>query len=91
MKKLSKIITTSILTMFLLVCSSKTFAQPGGVPDDPSLGNTNGAVGHPLQNGGASVDGGMNLFFLFAMAYGAKRYFQSKKKEEENTPGIINE
>jgi hypothetical protein len=90
MKKLSKIIATSIITMFLLVCSSKTFAQPGGVPADPSIDNTNGAVGHPLQNGGASVDGGMNLFLLFALAYGAKQYIQSKKKEEENTKSIAN-
>jgi hypothetical protein len=87
MKKISKFITAALLSVFLILSSSQIFAQPGGVPDDPSINNTNGAVGHPTgpQGSGASVDGGMNLFLLFALAYGTKRYFNAKKKLKNNT------
>jgi hypothetical protein len=53
---------------------------------DPSLSGTNGAVGHPL-NGGANIDGGMNIFLLFALAYGTHRYYRAKRKEKELAGG----
>jgi hypothetical protein len=86
MKKITKIITASLLSMFLIVSNTQTFAQPGGVPEDPSLNGTNGAVGHPV-NGGANIDGGMNIFLLFALAYGTHRYYRAKRKEKELAGG----
>ena len=86
MKKISKIIAASLLTVFTMVSSINSYAQPGGVPDDPSLSGTNGAVGHPV-NGGANIDGGLNIFFLFALVYGTKRYYQAKRKEKELAQG----
>ena len=88
MKKITKIIAASLLSMFLIGSSTNSFAQPGGVPDDPSLNGTNGAVGHPV-NGGANIDGGLNIFLLFALVYGTHRYYRAKRKEKELAENAI--
>ena len=88
MKKISKLIPVILLTALLSVLNNSAIAQPGGVPDDPSLNATNGAVGHP-QNGGATIDGGLQIFMLFAFVYGTKRYFQAKRKEKELADGTV--
>jgi hypothetical protein len=82
MKKISRIIATFLLSSFLLVCGNHVSAQPGGVPDDPSIEGTKGAVGHPV-NKGANIDGGVNIFMLLALAYGTRRYINDKRKAKK--------
>lgn len=82
MKKITRIIATFLLISFLLVCGNQVSAQPGGVPDDPSIEGTKGAVGHPV-NKGANIDGGVNIFMLLALAYGTKRYVSDKRKAKK--------
>lgn len=90
MNKINRLVTTLLLTFILSAVSNNLSAQPA-VPDDPSLNSTNNAVGHPTGplNGGASIDGGMNIFLLFALAYGTKRYYRAKRKEKELANGTI--
>ena len=90
MKKISKNIASILMTLLLLVATSSLFAQPGGVPADPSLPDagkaTNGAVGHPI---GATLAGGMYLLLLFGGIYGGYKLYEiRKKKEEEAKKGL---
>lgn len=86
MKKFSKIFTILLLTLLLLGASSALFAQgPGGVPDDPSVDGTNGAVGHPV-GGGAPLGTGIVILLSLSVAYGATNLLHMKRKKEENLP-----
>jgi hypothetical protein len=86
MKKLSKYFTAILLTFLLLLAGSTLFAQgPGGVPEDPSVGGDNGAVGHPA-GGGAPLGTGIIILMSLAAAYGATNILQLLKKKEENLP-----
>jgi hypothetical protein len=81
MKKISKIIASFLLTLTLSAASFNLFAQaPGGVPDDPSISNSNGAVGHPV-GAGASINGGRSILFLLALAYGGFKIIDSRRKK----------
>ena len=96
MKKISKIIASILLTIILLVASSSLYAQPGGgnqsggggVPSDPSISGSNGAVGHPVGSG-ATLASGMYLLLLFGGVYGGYKLYEiRKKKEEEGKKGL---
>ena len=95
MNKINRLVTTLLLTFILSAVSNNLSAQPA-VPDDPSVVNgslipNNNAVGHPTGplNGGASIDGGLNIFLLFALVYGTHRYYRAKRKEKELANGTI--
>jgi hypothetical protein len=89
MKKIQKHFSILLLTMLISVLSVNTsYAQDA--PADPSLSGTNGTttgVVGGAQNGGANIDGGMNIFLLFALAYGTHRYYRAKRKEKELAGG----
>jgi len=90
MKNIQKHFSILILTMLISALSVNTsYAQDD--PADPSLtgsnGTTTGVVGG--QNGGASVDGGLNIFLLFALVYGTHRYYRAKRKEKELADNAI--
>ncbi len=73
-----KFLTVVIMILFL---SSNVFSQPGGVPDDPSVGgggsNQNGAVGHPVN---APIDSSYGFVFLLSSLYAIKKL--NKKQQE---------
>jgi hypothetical protein len=82
MKKISKIIASILVILILSLAGSKTYAQaPGGVPDDPSLNNSNGAVGHP--GAGATLAGGLYILLLLGGVYGSYKVYEIKQKKEE--------
>ena len=90
MKKNQKYFSILLLTLLISVLSVNTsYAQD---PADPSLtgtnGTTTGVVGG-AQNGGANIDGGLNIFMLFALAYGTHRYYRAKRKEKELADNAI--
>ena len=89
---MKRTLKTSVLLpifLFVMLYATNTYGQLPTTPEaDPSLGGTNGAVGHPL-NGGANIDGGMNIFLLFALAYGTHRYYRAKRKEKELADNAI--
>jgi len=80
MKKISKIIASVLLTLILLVAGSSLYAQPGGVPADPSLPSagtpTNGAVG-----GSATLAGGVYVLLLLGGVYGSYKLYEIRKKK----------
>ena len=89
MKRINHISTKLAVLLIALLFTTKLNAQVPTLPlDDPSLNGTNGAVGHP-QNGGANIDGGMNIFLLFALVYGTHRYYRAKRKEKELADNAI--
>jgi hypothetical protein len=90
MNKFKRLVSTLLLSFILSAVSNNLSAQPA-VPNDPSLNSTNGAVGHPTGpfNGGANIDGGLNIFLLFALAYGTHRYYRAKRKEKELADNAI--
>jgi hypothetical protein len=82
MKKIMKKFTAIILICIIMVAYSALYAQgPGGVPDDPSVGNSNGAVGHPV-GGGAPVGTGACILLGLAIAYGAISFSQLSRKKK---------
>jgi hypothetical protein len=82
MKKIMKKFIAIILICILMVANSALYAQgPGGVPDDPSVGNSNGAVGHPV-GGGAPVGTGACILLSLAIAYGAVSFLQLRRRME---------
>ena len=91
MKNIQKHFPILILSMLISVLSVNTsYAQDA--PADPSLSGTNGTttgVVGGAQNGGASIDGGLNIFLLFALVYGTHRYYRAKRKEKELANGTI--
>jgi hypothetical protein len=92
MKRIKNISAKLAVLLIALLFTTKLNAQLPDNPTlplgDPSLSGTNGAVGHPL-NGGANIDGGMNIFLLFALAYGTHRYYRAKRKEKELADNAI--
>jgi hypothetical protein len=92
MKKTIKHLSiTGIMLLITFFMSSNAYAQDPGSPTDPSLSGTNGQTTGVVGGQGASVDGGMNLFLLFALAYGTKRYLHAKKKEKNSALEGIND
>jgi hypothetical protein len=86
MKKISKILRAIFLTCMMSFVGSTLYAQgPGGVPDDPSVEGTNGAVGHPV-GGGAPIGTGACLLLGLSVAYGTLLFFQLKRKKAEDLP-----
>ena len=88
MKKITKTLTAISLTLVLSVSSFSLLAQPGGVPDNPSLpsggtGPQNAAVGHPNGPiGGASLVDGMWFLLLLGGVYAGYKVYQNKKDTE---------
>jgi hypothetical protein len=95
MKRIKNISAKLAVLLIALLFTTKLNAQLPGAPalplDDPSLNGKNGAIGHPTGplNGGANIDGGMNIFLLFALAYGTHRYYRAKRKEKELAENAI--
>jgi hypothetical protein len=86
MRKILRHITAILIICILSATSSILYAQgPGGVPDDPSIDNTNGAVGHPV-GGGAPIGTGACILFGLAVTYGAISFIQLRKKKEQQLP-----
>ena len=89
MKTITKSIATLLLILMLAVTGTNLYAQPGGMPtapkEDPSLGGTNGAVGHQLQgaSSGATLTSGMWLLLLLGGAYGGYKLYQVKRAKGE--------
>ena len=79
MNKSVKRFTFLALMLFMLLLNHNIYAQPGGVPDDPSVGGggsgQNGAVGHPTN---VPLDGGMSFFLLFGGIYGVSKKLRKK-------------
>lgn len=88
MKRINKYLSVIALSLLLTFGLSFT-ANAQDDPAPPDIEGSGGVVGG--QNGGASVDGGMNLFLLFALVYGAKRIYSARRKEEENSAVVANE
>jgi hypothetical protein len=84
MKKISKISASILLTIILTVASLSLYAQPGGVPNDPSLPDagtpTNGAVGHPV---GAALASGLYILLLLGGVYGSYKLYDVKQKKDQ--------
>ncbi len=80
MKKITRILTLIALTGYFSLIQISLLAQPGGVPDDPSVGGTNGAVGHPV-GAGAALTSGMYLLIFLGGTYGIYKIYQLRKKK----------
>lgn len=81
MKKTSKIIRSILLALMFSVASINLYAQaPGGVPSDPSISGSNGAVGHPV-GAGATLAGGLYILLLLGGVYGAYKLHELRQKK----------
>jgi len=73
MKKLLK-----VLMVATFVCGSfSAFAPPPNPPPDPGSG---GGGGGPV---GAPIDGGLGILLAMGVAYGGRKFYQSRKSKKE--------
>lgn len=81
MKKISKIFASVFLTLMFSIASINLYAQaPGGVPSDPSISGSNGAVGHPV-GAGATLAGGLYILLLLGGVYGTYKLYDIRQKK----------
>lgn len=74
---MKKALKLTIVAAFLLAAPVMTFAQP--LPNQN--GNGSGVGNIPVGGGGAPIDGGLSILLALGLGYGAKKVYNSKKKQ----------
>lgn len=68
-----------IVTLFLVVTTLLTFAQPPYNPPNPyTNGNNTGIQGGGLHNS-VPIDGGLGILLILATGFGIRKVYKAKK------------